>query len=84
MRISQNLKNKLAALREKHNYTHVSSICSNHYYTDYFHYVSIDDIMQAENGENMSYGRYNGKTATMFYNENPNCSAIQYSNIFNA
>ncbi len=78
MKITKNIKKRL----EKINCDYVSSVCSNHKNTTYRHYVSKSDILAAENGENMSYGRYNGITETIFEKQNPDKTSISYQSIF--
>lgn len=78
MIISKNLKNKI----KKAKITHVASTCSNHYNTNYYHFLSVDEILKTKNGESLSYGRYNGITEKMFRDQNPGSNFCTYQELF--
>lgn len=79
MRITQNLKNRLA---QRPNITHIASVCSTCHSTWYYHFVSVKTILSTPNGKSLSRGRYNGMTYHRFYTDNPNAVVIRYSDLF--
>lgn len=81
MIVTLNFKNKLLKL-QKRGYTHVASIASNHYATEYFHFESIKAILSTKTGISLSHGRYYGETQTVFYTKCPSGKVIRYQDIF--
>jgi len=61
MRVSKNLK-KAALKAKEEGFEYVASVCSNHYHTTYYHAVALDTILESEEGIEISFGRYHGKT----------------------
>lgn len=81
MKITENFKDQIKKAKEA-GYTHVSSIASNVYSTNYYHFELISDLLGCEIGDNRSYGRFNGVTATQFLKQYPESKIIGYQDCF--
>lgn len=81
MKITENLKDKVKKA-EKRGVTHVSSICSNEYTTNYCHFISTKDILKAQVGDSLSFGRFGGITYKMYQKRHPKGVALGYRDLF--
>ena len=77
MKITQNFKNKVKAAALQ-GVTHIASICGQCYTTEYLHYISIQEALNADIGENLRYCRHSGVTHTAFAKNHPDAKVIGY------